>query len=413
MKHFLLLAFLLIQQTICGVDNLHKYTLNNGIDVVLYRDTSTPAVSVHLVFDFGSIDEPINMVGIGTLIMHSLLSKPAYLQLNNLGITCSLITEHEYSAISASMHPKDLKQFLHIICSEISSLHTVNLDNIKQRLVTLSKLQHYSHDLDRRIALYANIEIANKNTRHMFAPETFKNISIKDLQCFFDDIVSKCHLTLIVCGSIEEKQLKQALAVSLETASPRQHKHVKNKCTNSILKKIRIENKYASNAIFYVYRIPLSANRFVRELALRILALEREQYLSSFQELTLNMQQTSLLTKGDYIVLSRFSPKRDVAISDIEKYNDLFDKTIFTRPGYDKNLAVLSMQQDLAFIQHNLPYMSGYLIRKTVANEDIYDIFNIEQNYENIDIHQIQKFLQEDIMSNLILKLRTQFGENS
>ena len=52
----------------------HKYTLSNGLRVIIHEDDSTPMVAVNVLYDVGARDEQQDKTGFAHLFEHLMFS---------------------------------------------------------------------------------------------------------------------------------------------------------------------------------------------------------------------------------------------------------------------------------------------------------------------------------------------------
>src|SRR5258708_14551586 len=80
MKYLLMIAILLcaVLQAAQPVSPIEKYSLKNGMRVILSRDNAVPVVTVYMIFDVGARAEEKGRTGFAHLFDHMMSEGPAH-----------------------------------------------------------------------------------------------------------------------------------------------------------------------------------------------------------------------------------------------------------------------------------------------------------------------------------------------
>lgn len=196
-----------------------KYTLDNGLRVVLHQDRSTPMVTINVLYDVGSKDEDPNKTGFAHLFEHLMFGGtpeiPDYDTIaqeagaSNNAFTSSDITNYYVSLPAVNietglMLESDRMQGLLFSPESLEVQRKVVIEEFKQRYLNkpygdiwleLSPLAYKEHPY-----LWPTI---GKNIEHI------EDATLEDVKAFFKKHYSPSNAILSVAGNIEIEQTKE------------------------------------------------------------------------------------------------------------------------------------------------------------------------------------------------------------
>lgn len=196
-----------------------KYTLDNGLRVVLHQDTSTPMVTVNVLYDVGSKDEDPNKTGFAHLFEHLMFGGtpeiPDYDKIaqeagaSNNAFTSNDLTNYYVSLPAVNMETglmleSDRMQGLLFSPESLEVQRKVVIEEFKQRYLNkpygdiwleLSPLAFKEHPY-----LWPTI---GKNIEHI------EEATLEDVKAFFKKHYSPVNAILSVAGNFEIEQTKE------------------------------------------------------------------------------------------------------------------------------------------------------------------------------------------------------------
>ena len=148
---WILLLILVSSITFAQVDqelDIEQYTLDNGLEVILVRDTSAPTVAVNLWYEVGGANDPEGKSGFAHLFEHLMFEGSANLPeggiddlITNAGGRNNAYTNIDYTAYWQSVPSHQLPLALWVEADRMAGLPVTqtNLDN--QRAIVIEELQ--------------------------------------------------------------------------------------------------------------------------------------------------------------------------------------------------------------------------------------------------------------------------------
>jgi zinc protease len=204
---------------ICKMIEFEKFTLNNGLRVLVHQDKSTPMVVVNTLYDVGARDEDPNRTGFAHLFEHLMfggsINIPTYddpLQVaggeNNAYTSndltnyyCQLPAENTETAfwlesdrmLSLAFEEKSLEVQRKVVCEEFKE-HYINKP--------YGDVWHKMRELAYKVHPYRWMTIG-KELKHV------EDATLEDVKAFFFKHYTPCNAILVVAGNITTEKVKE------------------------------------------------------------------------------------------------------------------------------------------------------------------------------------------------------------
>lgn len=196
-----------------------KYTLDNGLRVILHKDDTTPMVTINVLYDVGSKDEDPNKTGFAHLFEHLMFGGtpaiPDYDDIaqeagaSNNAFTSNDLTNYYVSIPAVNMETglmleSDRMRGLLFSPESLEVQRKVVIEEFKQRYLNqpygdiwleLSPLAYHQHPY-----LWPTI---GKNIEHI------EDATLEDVKAFFKKHYSPVNAILSVAGNIDIEQTKK------------------------------------------------------------------------------------------------------------------------------------------------------------------------------------------------------------
>lgn len=411
MKKALFCLLLLLQAVFGSEKDFHKFTLSNGTDVILYENFSSPVVAVGFIFDVGAVDVPTEKFGLAELTLANVINAKTHIELQNAGISYSQHVDREYSEIFATVSPKDIKNFFQLMRRSLRNFTTQNMEYVKAKISLRERLKFCTHASDAEDLISSSVHIRNKNASGMFNAAAFNSLSENDVREFYKNVFAKSHLSIIICGAIDKKNVENIVTSSIGTL-PQKNKVTENICEQHLSKNIKTENKFLSSSLHYVYKIPSGCDSKIKSMAIKIFSYEMFNFLALSNTSVQYCGIKSLVEKGDSVIDVCLIPRMDVSLDFLEKMYQTFSQYLLNKPFFNDEIqAIIPILKNSAMFQRNdLSEMYNYIKGQVVSLGDMREIFYGEDDWKKISGEQVAKFFKEKLFSGFLFKARTQYG---
>lgn len=413
MKKILFCLLFMLQTLLCFGENLHRFVLPDGTDVIIYENSVSPAVMVGFVFDFGQIDVPAEKCGIERFIFANIIGDKTHLELQNAGISCSKRIDKEYSEIVAILQPKDLKDFFRLMRRNLANFSVRNFEYIKQKILLHEKLNFCSHKNEDVDLVFSSVDIVGKNTCSMFNRDAFERISAKDVTEFYTDVFAKSHMSIIICGAIDKRTAKNIITSAMGNL-PAKNKMDKNICEKHLFKNIYAENKFLSPSLHFGYKISKNIDEKIKEMSVRVFSYEMFRFLAVAYSDVLACGVQDLILKGDNVFDVCLIPKSDVSLNQLENIYSVFTRHLQHKHFTEEEICSLipMIKNSYTFTLNDLSEMYQYLKKQILSSNDVNSILSNDAELKKVSVKQIEEFFKDKLFSNPLYKVRTQYGAN-
>lgn len=248
--------------------NFERYQLRNGLKVILHKDTSTPMVTVNVLYDVGSRDEHPDKTGFAHLFEHLMFGGtprfPDYDKIaQKAGATNNAFTSNDLTNYYISLPAANLETGLMLEADRMAGLlfsseslevqRKVVIEEFKQRYLNkpygdvwleLSPLAYQSHP-------YAWPTIG-KELKHI------EDATLEDVRSFFAKHYSPKNAVLTVVGNIDIETVKKQILKWFGELEGGLTYHRKLPAEPPQLKKraLKLQREVPQNAIYKVFHMP-------------------------------------------------------------------------------------------------------------------------------------------------------------
>jgi zinc protease len=224
MKLFLSLIITLIALKTTGQEALNfpveKYQLDNGLTVLLYRDTSTPLVSFHTWIRVGSKDEEKGFTGMAHLFEHLMFkgskkfSNKEYDRiLKEIGANNNAFTSRDYTGYYVNASSEHLELIMDLESDRFQNL-ILTEDNLKSERDVVKEERRFRVENRIEGVVFEKInELAYTSHSYRWPVigyiEDLDNISLQKAKEFYRTFYSPNNAVLMVAGDIQVEKVKK------------------------------------------------------------------------------------------------------------------------------------------------------------------------------------------------------------
>ena len=214
---FLMLCLLTIGGTSLAADqqlDLQQYVLDNGLEVILVRDTTAPTVAVDIWFRVGSANDPEGKSGFAHLFEHMMFEGSPHIPNNTLdqllepvGGSSNAYVGKDYTAYFDTVPSHQLPLALWVEADRMGGLDVTqeNLDN--QRAIVIEELQRSYDNRPYGSTVKAIITVPYSYEPYKLPAigniDDVNNAQIEDVLAFHRTYYVPNNATLVVAGDID------------------------------------------------------------------------------------------------------------------------------------------------------------------------------------------------------------------
>ena len=196
-----------------------KFTLDNGLKVLVHRDTSTPLACVNILYDVGARDEDENRTGFAHLFEHLMfggsVNIPSYDEpLQRVGGENNAFTTNDITNYYLTLPSENLETAMWLESDRMLSLAFSEKSLEVQRAVVIEEFkQRYLNQPYGDVWLLVR-PLAYKVHPYRWATigKEIKHIEeavMDDVKAFFKKFYTPTNAIMVVAGNVETEQVKQ------------------------------------------------------------------------------------------------------------------------------------------------------------------------------------------------------------
>ncbi|MCT4581621.1 MAG: insulinase family protein [Flavobacteriales bacterium] len=244
-----------------------KFTLDNGLRVIVHEDKSTPIVAVNLVYDVGARDESPNKTGFAHLFEHLMFGGSKNIEnfdepLQNAGGQNNAFTSNDITNYYCTLPVQNIETALWLESDRLDGLaftpkslevqRNVVIEEFKQRYLNqpygdvwllLRPLAYQEHPYQ-----WATI---GKEIRHI------EEATMEDVQSFFYKHYGPQNVVLSIAGDISAPKAKTLVEKWFGTIDTRTryHRNLPKEPVQKELRTLTVERDVPSDAIYLAFKM--------------------------------------------------------------------------------------------------------------------------------------------------------------
>lgn len=201
---------------------VEKYTLKNGLQVLLYEDHTAPIVSYHTWFRVGSKHEKLGSTGIAHLFEHMMFkgtkkydNKAFNMLLQSNGITNNAFTSRDYTGYFEILPSSKLELVMDLESDRLQNL-IVSAENLKSETEVVKEERRYRVDNDVVGKLFENLFTTAYKVHPYSWPvigwmADLNTLTVAQCQEFYKTYYSPNNAVLVIAGDFDKNKVKKMI----------------------------------------------------------------------------------------------------------------------------------------------------------------------------------------------------------
>lgn len=383
-----------------------QFTLNNGLEVYVIEDPTTPMVAVNIVYNVGSRDEEEHKTGFAHLFEHLMFggSKniPNYdAPLQKVGAENNAFTTPDITNYYITLPASNIETAFWLESDRMLSLSfDPKVLDVQKKVVVEEFKQRYLNQP------YGDVWLKLRPLAYQVHPYKWatigkeishiENATLDDVKDFFFKYYVPNNATLVVAGNVTVNQVK-TLAKKWFEPIPSGKKYVRNLPLEPIQKEARIETYEANvplDALYKVWKMPGRYEKDFYNVDLLSDIIGRGKSSIIYQELVkkqklfnnISCSITSSLDTGLFMVQGHINQGIDISEAECA-LNDVIEKV--KKNGIeDSNLKKVKNQSESSYIFSEIDLLNRTMNLSYAANAG-------RASYINSEIEEIKKVTTE------------------
>lgn len=199
-----------------------KYTLPNGLTVILHADNSLPLISYHTWYKVGSRDEYTGVTGAAHMLEHMMFKgskrfpgKDYDRILHENGITNNAFTTRDYTGFYQSLPSSKLDLMMQLEVDRMSQL-LLNEEDLKTEREVVKEERRWRVDNNPSMALF-ELTMATVFKIHSYknpvigTMEDISHFNVASLRKFYDTFYGPNNAVLVIAGDIKIPEVKKLI----------------------------------------------------------------------------------------------------------------------------------------------------------------------------------------------------------
>lgn len=199
-----------------------KYTLPNGLTVILHADNSLPLISYHTWYKVGSRDEQAGVTGAAHMLEHMMFKGSKRFPGNDYdrilhenGITNNAFTSYDYTGFYQSLPSSKLDLMMQLEVDRMSQL-LLREEDLKTEREVVKEERRWRVDNNPAMALFeltmaTVFKISNYKNPVIGTMEDITNFSVNTLRKFHEIYYVPNNAVLVIAGDIKIPEVKKLI----------------------------------------------------------------------------------------------------------------------------------------------------------------------------------------------------------
>lgn len=201
---------------------VHKYTLKNGLTVLLYQDNAIPMISYHTWYKVGSRDEYNGVTGAAHMLEHMMFKGSKKYSghdferiLHENGIVNNAFTNYDYTGFYETLPSAKLELMMQIEIDRMSSLLLKEEDLLSEREVVKEE-RRWRIDNNPMMALFEYtmgtvFKVHNYKNPVIGTMKDISNYNVEVLRKFYETYYVPNNAVLVLAGDIKINEAKRLI----------------------------------------------------------------------------------------------------------------------------------------------------------------------------------------------------------
>ena len=195
-----------------------KFTLDNGLRVIVHEDQSTPLVAVNILYDVGSRDESPDMTGFAHLFEHLMFSGSENVKdfddiIQRAGGDCNAFTNNDITNFYTILPTQNIETALYLESDRMMSLKINQHSLDVQKKVVVEEFKENCANTPYGDAWHLISNLAYKKHPYNWptigkTTEHIEYAKLEDVQNFFKKHYAPANAILVLSGNISETKAK-------------------------------------------------------------------------------------------------------------------------------------------------------------------------------------------------------------
>lgn len=193
-----------------------KYTLDNGLKVIIHKDESTPITAVNLAYDVGARDEDPEMTGLAHYFEHLMFSgsknAPDYdIQVQNAGGQNNAFTTNDYTNYYVTLPKTNLELALWLEADRMfqMNLDTKNLETQRQVVIEEFKQRYLNQPYGNNLAQLRALSFKEHPYKWATIGKEISHVekvTLEDALNFYKQFYAPNNCILSICGDVDYEE---------------------------------------------------------------------------------------------------------------------------------------------------------------------------------------------------------------
>lgn len=201
---------------------VHKYTLKNGLTVLLYQDNAIPMISYHTWYKVGSRDEYKGVTGAAHMLEHMMFKGAKKYSgqdferiLHENGIVNNAFTNYDYTGFYQTLPSSKLELMMQVEVDRMSSLLLKEEDLLSEREVVKEE-RRWRIDNNPMMALFEYtmgtvFKMHNYKNPVIGTMKDISNFNVEVLRKFYETYYVPNNAVLVLAGDIKINEAKRLI----------------------------------------------------------------------------------------------------------------------------------------------------------------------------------------------------------
>jgi zinc protease len=397
------------------VGSITAYTLDNGLRLLVYEDTTAPVVSVNVWYRVGSKDEPVGKRGMAHLMEHMMFKGSKNVgpeehskMIDQAGGQDNAFTRDDVTGYWARLPKEKLDLALYLFAEQMHNLALTqeHLDSEREVVKEEWRVRLENQPVSKAFDKFRDIAFAG--TPYAKGPEGYmddlNSITLEDLQGFYQTYYAPNNAVLVVAGDVRPDEVlsmtKKQFGAIPKAATPAPTTVTPS--AQSALREETLTMAVQLPVIIGGYQVPGTGHADQPALEVAGLILSGGQSARLYKQLV-REQQLSVAAGGfplvfrdlgTMLIYAFFTPDKDPAkvkealVAEIER--------LAAEPIDDKELQKAKNQLTAGYI-FNLDSISGVanaLAEAEVIEGDYTEFEKAKDKYEKVTAADVQRVAQ-------------------